>query len=80
MSKKKNVQTTLPEETYQKLVRLAKKNDLTLKQIVQDAIDQFIDLNSGINSQDPIFNLKPVPYGSKDVSEKIDSILYGEEN
>ena len=80
MSKKKNVQTTLSEETYQKLITIAKKNDLTLKQILQNAIHQFIDFNSGINPQDPIFNLEPVAYGSKEVSEKIDSILYGEKN
>ena len=80
MSKKKNVQTTLSEETYQKLISIAKKNDLTLKQILQNAISQFIDFNSGINPQDPNFNLKPVSYGSKEVSEKIDSILYGEKN
>jgi len=80
MSKKKNVQTTLSEETYQKLVTIAKKNDLTLKQILQDAINQFIDLNSGINPQDPIFKLEPVSYGANEVSEKIDSILYGESN
>ena len=80
MPKKKNVQTTLSEETYQKLLNIAKKNDLTLKQTLQHAINQFIDLNAGINPQDPIFNLKPVSYGSKEVSEKIDSILYGESN
>jgi hypothetical protein len=80
MSKKKNVQTTLSEETYQKLIGIAKKNDLTLKQILQNAITQFIDFNSGINPQDPIFNLKPVSYGSKEVSENVDSILYGEKN
>ena len=49
-----------------------KKNDLTLKQTLQNAIDQFIDFNSGINPQDPIFNLKAVSYGSEEVSEKID--------
>ena len=80
MSKNKNVQTTIPEKTYNKLIKVAKKNKITIKQVLKDAIDLWINLKSGINPKDPIFDLPPVSYGSKDISEKIDLILYGEKN
>lgn len=80
MSKNKNVQTTISEKTYRRLYNIAKKHDISIKQATRDAIELWIDLKSGINPSDPIFNLTPVSYGSGDTSEKIDSILYGEKD
>ncbi|MHA1798087.1 MAG: hypothetical protein ACTSVY_06520 [Candidatus Helarchaeota archaeon] len=80
MSKIKNVQTTISEKTYNKLVKVARKNNISIKQVLREAIELWIDLKSSINPKDPIFNLTPISYGSKDVSEKIDSILYGDDD
>ena len=80
MTKNKNVQTTISKRTYNKLIKIAEKYDLTIKEVLKEAIDLWINLKSGINPNDPIFNLEPVSYGSKDVSEKIDSVLYGDDN
>ena len=43
----KNVQTTLPEATYEGLVRIAKERNRSIKAVVREAIEAYVAAEAG---------------------------------
>ena len=82
---RKVAQTELDPDEYSALASVARKNRLTIKEALRKAALQWVQDNSGINPDDPIFHIKPVVFrdrrGKVDrrASERVDEILYGEE-
>jgi hypothetical protein len=75
----KVVQTTLTEAEHKMLEEYAKKNSLSIKQVLRDAIKAAVE--GSVNSADPIFTCAPSSKrtGKTDRgSEKHDLYLYGE--
>lgn len=75
--KRKIVQTVLDEEEYRKLEEAIKKTKKSIKEAVREAVVVWSEEKSGINSDDPIFKLKPASWGDRKASERVDEILYG---
>ncbi len=82
---RKVAQTELDADEYSALASVARKNKLTIKAALRKAALQWVQDNSGINPDDPIFHIKPVVFrdrrGKVDrrASERVDEIVYGEE-
>lgn len=82
---RKVAQTELDPAEYSALAATAKRNKLTIKEALRKAAVQWVQDNSGINPNDPIFHLKPVAFRDRKgrvdrrASERIDEIVYGEE-
>ncbi len=82
---RKVAQTELDSEEYSALAATAKKNKLTIKEALRKAALQWVQENSGINPNDPIFHIRPVVFRDRKgrvdrrASEKVDEIVYGEE-
>ncbi len=76
---RKVAQTELDPAEYSALVSAAKKNKLTIKEALRKAALQWVEENSGINPNDPIFHAKPVDWGkgTENASKEVDKILYG---
>lgn len=51
----KIVQTELPEEEYERLVRVAEREDLSLKDALRDAVKSFTDQQERHDPDDPFF-------------------------
>ena len=75
----KIVQTTLTEAEHKLLEEYAKKNSMSIKQVLREAIKAIVEGN--VNFDDPIFTCPPSSKrtGKKDRgSEEHDKYLYGE--
>ncbi len=75
----KIVQTTLTEAEHKLLEEYAKKNSMSIKQVLRDAIKAKVEGN--VNHDDPIFTCPPSSkrMGKKDQgSQEHDKYLYGE--
>ncbi len=75
----KVVQTTLTEAEHRLLEEYAKKNSLSIKQVLREAIKATVE--GHVDSGDPIFTCRPssARKGKKDRgSEDHDKYLYGE--
>jgi hypothetical protein len=78
-SSEKVVQTELPEKEYERLVRIAEREDKSLKQLLRDAANEYTSRHEEINSEDPFFNVDVGNSGSDEkTAEKTDEYLYGE--
>ena len=53
-----------------------KKLDISIREAVKEAVLEWIEEKSGIEPRDPIFNLRPISYGDKKASTKVDETLY----
>ena len=82
---RKVAQTELEPSEYQTLAKTAEKKGLTIKEALRQAALQWVQEKSGINTDDPIFHLKPVVFRDKKgrvdkrASVDIDKIAYGKE-
>ncbi len=76
---RKVAQTELDPQEYSALAATAKKNKLTIKEALRKAALQWVQENSGINPNDPIFRIKPVDWGkgTENASKEVDKTLYG---
>ncbi len=75
----KVVQTTLTEAEHKLLEEYAKRNSMSIKQVLREAIKATVEGN--VDSSDPIFTCPPSSKrtGKKDRgSEEHDRYLYGE--
>jgi len=70
------VQTSIPDELHKKLVEISKSEKKSIKEIVREAIEDWLIWNEGI-VEDPFLNLKPVDFGVKTNVEVIERVLYG---
>ena len=76
----KIVQTTLSEAEHRMLEEYARRNSMSIKEVVRQAVRATVQGN--VNPDDPIFKCGPgsKKTGKKDVgSEQHDKYLYGEE-
>ncbi len=71
-------QTELDPQEYSALAAAAKKNKLTIKEALRKAALQWVQENSGINPNDPIFRIKPVDWEkeTENSSKEVDNTLY----
>jgi len=76
---RKVAQTELDPQEYSALAATAKKNKLTIKEALRKAALQWVQENSGINPNDPIFIIKPLDRGKgrENASNEVDKTLYG---
>ncbi|MFQ6075095.1 MAG: hypothetical protein ACE5Z5_03015 [Candidatus Bathyarchaeia archaeon] len=74
---KKIVQTILSEDEYRKLKETVQKLDMSIREAAREAILEWTEEKSGIDPDDPIFKLKPIPYRDKAASTRVDEIVYG---
>ena len=70
-------QTELDEDEYDTLVRAARKSGLSIKEALRKAAIQWATEASGIDPNDPFIQLKPVSWGDKRASERVDETVYG---
>lgn len=70
------VQTSIPDELHKKLVEISKSEKKSIKEIVREAIEDWLIWNEG-TVEDPFLNLKPVDFGVKTNVEGIERVLYG---
>jgi len=73
---KKIVQTILSEDEYRRLAETVKKLDVSIREAVKEAVLKWAEEKSGIEPTDPIFNLKPISYGDRMASTKVDETVY----
>jgi len=73
----KVVQTVVSDELHKKLVEISKKEGKPIKQLVREALEEWITWRSDI-IDDSFLNLEPVDFGVKTNSSKLEKILYGE--
>ena len=73
----KVVQTELPEDEYERLVRIAKQQDKSLKQLLRDAANEYTSRHSEIDPDDPFFNIDVGESGAEEkTAKKTDDYLY----
>ena len=53
-----------------------KKLDVSIREAVKEAVLKWAEEKSGIEPTDPIFNLKPISYGDRMASTKVDETVY----
>lgn len=70
------VQTSIPDELHKKLVEISKSEKRSIKEIVREAIEDWLIWNERI-VDDPFLNLKPVDFGVKTNVKEIEKVLYG---
>ena len=76
----KVVQTTLSEAEHRMLEEYARRNSMSIKEVVRQAVRATVQ--GSVNPNDPIFKCSPSSKktGKKDLgSEQHDKYLYGEE-
>ncbi|XGI83671.1 ribbon-helix-helix protein, CopG family [Halorutilales archaeon Cl-col2-1] len=78
-SSEKVVQTELPEEEYDRLARIAEKEDKSLKKLLREAANEYTSRHEEIDPEDPFFSVE-VGESSKGekTAKKTDEYLYGE--
>ena len=73
----KVVQTTVPEELHKKIVEIAKREGKSIKEIVREALEQWVIWKTGIEN-DAFLNSEPVDFGIETDSSKLEDLIYGE--
>ncbi|MHA1593885.1 MAG: ribbon-helix-helix protein, CopG family [Candidatus Baldrarchaeia archaeon] len=74
----KVVQTVVPDELHKKLVEISRKEGKSIKQIVREALEEWIAWKSEIKD-DAFLNFKPEDFGVETDSSRLEKVLYGEE-
>jgi hypothetical protein len=78
-SSEKVVQTELPEKEYERLVRIAEREDKSLKQLLRDAANEYTSRHEEIDPDDPFFNVDVGGSGADEKTAKnTDEYLYEE--
>ncbi len=75
---RKVAQTDLDQQEYSALAATAKKNKLTIKEALRKAALRWVQENSGINPNDPIFRVKAVDWGTGTRRKKSTRLSMGE--
>ncbi len=75
--KKKVVQTEIPLTMYEDFVDVTKREKKKIKEVVREAIAEYIAKKNKFDPDDSLFRLKPVKYKDRKASENVDKILYG---
>jgi hypothetical protein len=81
-SETKVVQTELTEQEYERLARVADREDLSLKEALQEAAREFVDRRDRHDPDDPFFASPVAPgadaeHGDEDLTAtKTDTYLY----
>jgi len=76
-SSEKVVQTELPENEYERLVRIAERQDKSLKQLLRDAANEYTSRHERIDPDDPFFSVDVGEPGTDEkTAEKTDQYLY----
>ncbi|MCD6457608.1 MAG: ribbon-helix-helix protein, CopG family [Thermoproteales archaeon] len=73
----KVVQTLVPEELHRKIVEIAKKEKKSIKEIVREALEEWIIWKSDVE-EDTFLSFKPVDFGVETDSSKLEALIYGE--
>jgi len=78
MSKsEKVVQTELPEEEYERLARIAEKENKSLKQLLREAANEYTSRHEEIDLNDPFFQVEVGESGADEkTAKKTDEYLY----
>ncbi|MCX2819087.1 ribbon-helix-helix protein, CopG family [Haladaptatus sp. F3-133] len=78
-SSEKVVQTELPEEEYERLARIAEKEDKSLKQLLREAANEYTSRHEEIDLNDPFFQVDVGESGADEkTAKKTDEYIYGE--
>jgi len=78
----KVVQTELPKEEYERLARVAKKEEKSLKQLLREAASEYTRRHQEIDMSDPFFKIDVGNSSKKNddkAAEKTDEYLYDDE-
>jgi hypothetical protein len=76
-SSERVVQTELSEEEYEKFVRIAEKEDKSLKQLLREAANEYTSRHEEIDMSDPFFEASFVEASEeKKTAEETDEHLY----
>lgn len=80
MASDKVVQTELPENEYERLARIAEREDKSLKQVLREAANEYMSRHEEIDMSDPFFEVSVGKESGKEekTAEKTDEYLYGE--
>jgi len=54
-AREKVVQTTLGREEYERLRDVAEEEGKSLKQVLRDALNQYVESHYGVDPEDPLF-------------------------
>lgn len=76
----KVVQTELSRETYERLCRVAEREDRTIKGVVGDAIEAYVRRQETPDADDPFFSYEPPAdvEGPELSAAEADEYLYGD--
>jgi hypothetical protein len=79
MSSDKVVQTELPQNEYERLARIAEREDKSLKQLLREAANEYTSRHEEIDMSDPFFEVSvgEASGDEKKTAEKTDEYLYG---
>jgi len=72
---RKVVQTEVTRQEYELLQKASDKKGVTIKEGVREAIKEWAREQIPL-TEDPFFNLKPIDFGVKTDSSKIEKLLY----
>ena len=72
----KIVQTELSPSEYKKLKEVTKRNKITLKDALREAVNEWVRLQTPLE-EDPLFSLTPIDTGIESDSSDHDTELYG---
>jgi len=72
----KIVQTVVSKKLHEKILKIAKKEGKTIKEIVREALEEWIIWKMGME-EDTFLNSKPVDFGVETDSGKLEFLLYG---
>ena len=73
--RKKVVQTELEPADYETLLNLAKRKNMTIKEVAREALRSWNASNTDL-SEDSLFKLKPVKFKVKVRADEIEDFLY----
>jgi len=73
MSEMKYIQTELDKHNYLNLKKTAKKQGISIKEAIREAVLEWVREKSGYDEKDPFFKMQTFS-ASKDLSEKHDDI------
>jgi len=73
----KVIQTTVSEELHKKIVEIAKRENKSIKEIVREALEQWVIWKSGMED-DAFLSSEPVDFGVETDSSRLEDLIYGE--
>ena len=71
----KVVQTVVSEKLHKKIVEIAKKEKKSIKEIVREALEEWVIWKSDIE-EDAFLSSEPIDFGVETDSSKIETLIY----